>query len=136
MCAVKVNGLDKVIKQLRRLKEDTDKLLMEELKKICDDVLADAVQRAPSEIKASGYVTKVDGGWAVGFSLRIAPYYEFGTGDFVEVPQGQEEFAMEFFVNGLGTTRPQPYLFPAFFAKWYGIIEELERRLNDYFKSK
>lgn len=139
MCAVKVTGLDKVIQELRQLGEDTNRILQEELKKICDGILADALARVPvdtGDLKASSYVNKTENGWAIGFTAKYAPYVEFGTGSFVQVPQGEEEFAMQFFVNGEGHGRPRPFLFPAFLSKRESIVTDLEKRLNDYLKSK
>lgn len=49
--------------------------------------------------------------------VPYAPYPEFGTGPFVSVPTGLEEYAREFYVNGKGTSKPQPYLFPAIEAQ-------------------
>lgn len=53
--------------------------------------------------------------WAVGVNeLPMGAYVEFGTGVFVDVPQGWEETAMAFYVNGQGWLEPYPYLIPAF----------------------
>ena len=46
--------------------------------------------------------------------LPMGAYVEFGTGVFVDVPQGWEETAMQFYVNGKGYLKPYPYLIPAF----------------------
>src|SRR5690606_16361151 len=45
---------------------------------------------------------------------NYSAYVEFGTGDRVEVPPGLEDWAMQFYVNGQGSTPAQPFLYPAF----------------------
>jgi len=49
-----------------------------------------------------------------GNAAPYAPYVEFGTGSGVNVPQGFEAYAMQFYVNGKGTMKAQPFLIPAF----------------------
>lgn len=139
MCAVKVNGLEGVIKDLQRLNSNYKKIVFEELKKIADEILADAISRVPVDtghLKGSAYINQTENGYAIGFSAFYAPYVEFGTGDNTFVPVGYGDFAMEFFVNGKGNGRPQAYLFPAFLARRDSILSELEIKLSQYVKSK
>lgn len=139
MCAVKIKGLDKLLIELRDLPKQVEKEAIAQLKVICDEILADALSRVPvrmGELKGSGRVKAIAGGYSVGFDISYAPYVEFGTGDFVVVPQGYESFAMEFFVSGEGKSRPQPFLFPAFLAKRENIVKEIEQKINGLLKSK
>lgn len=60
-----------------------------------------------------------------------SPYVEFGTGDKVEVPSGLEDWAMQFYVNGKGTTPAQPFLYPAFQAQKRQYIADLKKILDE-----
>ena len=139
MRSFKVVGMAKVLREIDRLERGIDREVEEEIKRVCDLILSDALSRVPVDkggLKASAYVNRISNGWAVGFSATYAPYQEFGSGSYTVVPSGYNDFAMEFFVDGSGTTRPQPFLFPAFLAKRDNIVIDLERKLNEYIKSK
>lgn len=132
----KVKGLNDVIKELRELR-NAEKLVQDELQKIADAIMQGAVSRVhvlSGHLKSTAYVNKVDGGWAVGFSASYAAYEEFGTGIYTEVPQGMDEFAMEFFVNGKGHSPAHPYLLPAFFQERDKAIVTLEAAIRNHFK--
>lgn len=58
--------------------------------------------------------------------ITYAPYVEFGTGNQVVIPKGFEALARQFYVNGQGKTRAQPFLIPAFIFE----SAQLEKRLN------
>lgn len=47
-------------------------------------------------------------------AVPIAAYLEFGTGAFVDVAPEWKDLAWEFYKNGKGRLRPQPYLYPAY----------------------
>lgn len=61
--------------------------------------------------------------------ILYAAYVEFGTGGFVEVPKGMEDYAMEFFVSGDGITRPQPFLMPSFAENKEKLLPLIEAEL-------
>lgn len=133
----KVNGLKQLQRELTKMQTDIPKQVESELKVIADEILADALTRVPVDstmLKVSAFVEKIEGGYTVGFGARHAAYQEFGTGALVEVPVGYEDFAMEFFVTGLGKTPAQPFLFPAFLAKRDKIVDELEVGLREFVK--
>ena len=52
--------------------------------------------------------------WRVGANASYSAYVEFGTGTFVQVAPEWKDLAWEFYVNGKGMMRPQPFLYPAF----------------------
>ena len=139
MCAFKVKGMASVFRAIDKLERDVEREVNTELKRICDEILADAVSRVAVDkgsLRASAYVNPYENGYAVGFSASYAPYQEFGTGNMTVVPSGYDDFAMEFFVTGEGKGKPQPYLFPAFLARREEIVNELENKLNEYIKPK
>lgn len=131
--------MEKLIRDVRGLEKEIEKQALQELKKICDEILADAVSRVhvlSGDLKRSAFIEAVPNGYKIGFSIYYAAYEEFGTGGFVSVPQGYENYAMTFFVSGNGTNRPHPYLFPAFLARRDKIVNELEKKINELLKSK
>lgn len=139
MQILKVKGLQKAINELNKMASDVEKEVMLELKKISDEILADAVSRVhvlSGDLKRSAYIEKSENGYKIGFSMFYAPYEEFGTGGFVVVPNGYEKFSMEFYISGNGTGRAHPYLFPAFLARRDNIVNELEKKINELLKSK
>ena len=141
MCAFKVIGMASVLRAIDKLERDVEREVNAELKRIADEILADAVSRVhviSGELKASAYVTPYENGYAVGFSASYSAYEEFGTGGLVNVTGGYEEFALEFKVPGRRKRdgEPHPYLFPAFLARRDEIAKELEKKLNEYIKSK
>ena len=56
-------------------------------------------------------------------------YVEFGTGPNVMIPEGLEDYAMKFFVNGRGHMPANPFLFPAFFDEQPRLLNVLENSL-------
>lgn len=68
----------------------------------------------------------------VGSDLKYAPYVEFGTGDFVSVPLGFEDFAYQF----KGTKKvfgmnAQPYLIPNWEIERQKLIENIKNLMNN-----
>ncbi len=135
--AVKTKGFDTLIRDLKKF--DPRRIIEDELKRIGNEILADAVRNVPVDTGELRNSAGIDTRWeddtlivSVFFSARYAAWVEFGTGQFVDVPAGIEDYAMEFYVNGKGTTRPQPYLFPAYFK----VLPNIIKRLEDAIKSQ
>lgn len=131
----KVRGLNSVLKEVNNLR-NTDKVVQDELQTIADEIMRKAVSRVhvrSGHLKSTAYVNKVDNGWVVGFSASYAAYEEFGTGPYTEVPQGMDEFAMQFFVNGKGHSPAHPYLLPAFFEERDKAVVTLEEAIRKHF---
>jgi len=131
----KVRGLNSVLKEVNNLR-NTDKVVQDELQTIADEIMRKAVSRVhvrSGHLKSTAYVNKVDNGWVVGFSASYAAYEEFGTGPYTEVPQGMDEFAMQFFVNGKGHSPAHPYLLPAFFEERDKAVVTLEEAIRRHF---
>lgn len=99
------------------------------------DIKLGAINKVPvdlGKLKQSVYLVFKEGGLVaeVGASEFYAPYIEFGTGQFVKVPKGFEKLAMEFYVNGKGTTKPQPYLIPS----WASEVPIFKKKLEKIIK--
>lgn len=69
--------------------------------------------------------------WRVVATEKYSPYVEFGTGDKVEVPPGLQDWAMQFYVNGEGTTPAHAFMFPAFKVQSKQYIADLKKILDE-----
>lgn len=63
-------------------------------------------------------------------NVPIAAYLEFGTGAFVEIQPEWKGLAMQFYVNGKGTIKPHPYLYPAYHEESEKYITNLRKALK------
>ena len=54
----------------------------------------------------------------VGTKIPYAPFQEFGTGDYVNIPSGWEEMASEFIGKGIKKINmlAEPFMYPAYLA--------------------
>lgn len=132
-----IKGMRQLEKQLKSLESNLERDIKGILKAGANDTLRRALSKVPVDkgiLKASGDIEELNGGWSfkVYFSAKYAPYQEFGTGALTEIPQGYEEYAMEFYINGKGTVAAQPFLFPAFFEFRDLIIKEIDDLLTKY----
>lgn len=64
----------------------------------------------------------------------MGAYAEFGTGAFVDVPEGWENVAWSYYINGKGTIMPTPFLIPAFNKGKIRTIKDLENYLDEIAK--
>ena len=117
-------GLKKVTNSLDRLEKLAEKVYGDVEKNTAEEIAGDAKVilsrvstdkgRLVQSLKA--WKNGDDGGYKAGSQVHYAPYVEFGTGyGFKDYPfEEWEEYARDFYVNGLGRMLPSPYLFPAF----------------------
>ena len=63
-------------------------------------------------------------------ALPMAAYIEFGSGTYVEVAPEWRNMAWEFYVNGKGTMKPKPYLWPAYQNGKMRMVIDLQRALK------
>lgn len=65
---------------------------------------------------------------------RLAPYVEFGTGKYAAAYLADKpelaKYAMEFYVDGSGTMRERPFLFPALWKHGPELVEALKNLLR------
>lgn len=137
MVKFKVTGLKELQRELDSAAREIPKEVDQEIKRIADEILNVAISKVPVKmgaLKGSSFIEKIEGGYTIGFSIKYAPYIEFGSGPLTEVPKGYESFAMEFYVDGSGRNSPQPFLFPAFLSRRDKIVEEIETKINEYLK--
>lgn len=127
-----IRGLGSVRKMLKDLRKTSDKAVQKGIVKTAKAIQVDAKNFAPKDTAAleqSIQLEEIPLGAKVGSNLWYAPFKEFGTGPFVLVPKGQEDYAFTFYVNGKGNTAPQPFLFPALFKNQDSLVPNIEEEL-------
>lgn len=108
----------------------------EQVEALVDDTLTDIETEASAAAKVdkgilrTSLVKEVEGMIGrVYTNVHYAPYVEFGTGGLVDIPNGLEEYAIQF--KGAGVKQvnlpPRPFLFPAFFANTKKMLETLKK---------
>lgn len=119
---MKIKGTSQVLNRLKSISKDTELAVKSAVVRNTDGIFKDALSAVPidfGELQRSGIPSYSDnqltGTVAFGGTpAPYAPYVEFGTGINVSVPEGFSAYAMQFYVNGKGTMKAQPFLIPAF----------------------
>lgn len=135
----KIKGYDALIKQLKNLENNLESEIKEILRKGANDILKRALEKVPVDsgiLRASGDIEELNQGWSfkVYFDAKYAAYQEFGTGGLTEIPQGYEDYAMEFKMGDSRNMAPQPFLFPAFFEFRDAITKEINDLLKKHLR--
>lgn len=127
-------------KQLRRLEAQSKSAINKGLQETARLILNDALSRVPVDkglLKGSmGVENNSEEMTATVYAAALySAYQEFGAGPFTEVPKGFEDYAREFYVDGSGRTRPQPFMFPALFANQEKLVPLIEAELVKLLKN-
>jgi HK97 gp10 family phage protein len=119
---MKIRGTSQVLNRLKRVSKEAELATKSAVVRNTDQMFSEALSAVPvldGYLRGSGNSSYQDnqltgvvsfGGQAAPY----APYVEFGTGSGVNIPEGFSAFAMQFYVNGKGTMKAQPYLIPAY----------------------
>ncbi len=134
---MRVRGVAGINRMLRELERKGSFTVGEVIKGTAQQIATDAkdaIQASPNNYEkiaqSIGAEKETQLKWNIHVNeLPMGAYVEFGTGTFVEVPQGWEETAMAFYVNGQGWLEPEPYLIPAYNKG----KQELDANLRDAF---
>lgn len=131
---LKVNerSLQDSLNKLKKLANDLAKEVDMELGAAAEEIGLLAKQKAPSYIASQISVEKLSPlRYSINSNYIYSAYIEFGTGNFFKNYQGVltnewKQIAQEFYVNGLGRTPQQPFLYPSVTA----VKPKLYKRLN------
>jgi hypothetical protein len=121
------------LNKLKKLKNDLAKEIDLELADGAEEIALLAKQKAPGMIASGISVTKMSFlRYSIDSNYNYSAYVEFGTGQFFRDYRSQltnewRKIASEFYVNGLGTTRQQPFLYPSVTQ----VKPKLYKRLNN-----
>ena len=142
--AVKLVGLDRLLKDIDKLKVEFIKDLSEETEGVAQEIALNAKQLAPhdlGDLKQNILATQQDAlSWKVmANAFGNAPYsayMEFGTGGLVEVPKELKDVAIKFKGKGLRQINlmPRPYLYPAFVKGRVNYIKKLKSLIKKFKK--
>jgi len=123
-------------RKIKNFGKETEEIVKEELQSSIDDIYNEALMRAPADmgggggIRGSAYKDVAGLTGEVGFRNKYAAYVEFGTGTKVQIPQGLEDYAMTFYVNGKGRLPARPFLFPPFFIISSFFLSDISERME------
>lgn len=131
MIQVEVIGQQAAIKGLDKAEREFVQYMEENVQELADGIQEKAVQRVPRDFGVlwNSIKQNVSGLNAeVGTQVGYAPYVEFGTGGKVDVPNGLEDYAIQF--KGAGERQvnlpARPFLFNSAFEK----VNELKEKLK------
>ena len=132
---MKIRGTSQVLNRLKRVSSQATLQTKSAVVRNTDQIYAEAVANVPVQdghLRGSGNTSYQDNQLTGivafgGNAAPYAPYVEFGTGSGVVVPEGFNAFAMQFYVNGKGTMRAQPYLIPAFIKYRKVFLNDMKR---------
>ena len=139
MANLKVKGLNEVIAELKKFGKEGEKVIDGTL----DAVAEEMVGKAKSELTAfdtgklfqsirKEKIAEMSYQVEAGQGAPYAPYIEYGTGGFVEVPKEFVDDAIKAKGKGIRQVNimPRPFMFPAFLYGQKIIVKELEKSLE------
>ena len=118
-----VNGMDNIFRDLNKLSENIKIEVAAEMNASALNILTTAKKNCTvdnstlrTSIQLIEQQTKEKLIYTVGSKLKYAPYVEFGTGGMVSIPEGYEDFAIQFKGKDIRkiNLRARPYLIPAY----------------------
>ena len=132
---MKIRGTSQVLNRLKRVSSQATLQTKSAVVRNTDQIYAEAVANVPvldGYLRGSGNTNyqnnQLTGTVAFGGQAApYAPYVEFGTGSGVNVPQGFSDYAMQFYVNGKGTMRAQPFLIPAYLKYRKVLLSDMRK---------
>ena len=139
---IRIEGLDTALNRLGKLAQQNQTLAKQAINETAVNIERKAKQNlaalpfkdSTGGIAQSGYILYDSQGFGaeVGFNKHYAPYIEYGTGTNVDVPQGFEDFAMQFIGAGVRQVniKPMPYFHPAVNSELANLKAKLQRSLR------
>ena len=127
--------MDKLLKELKALDKDLPDLIDKVVQANASEMAQTARRLAPIDTgalrrsirkqKTGELQAKVRAG------ARYAPYMEFGTGGYVEVPAELQDIAIRF--KGAGVKRidirPKPFMYPALKLQEPQLVHDMEKAI-------
>ena len=132
---MKIKGTSQVLNRLKSISKEAELGVKSSVVRNTDQIYAEALANVPvldGYLRGSGNTSylnnQLTGTVAFGGNAApYAPYVEFGTGSGVVIPQGFNDFAMQFYVNGKGTMKAQPFLIPAYLKYKKVFLNDLRK---------
>jgi len=125
---MKLEGVNKLKVKLDRISKESEKVVGDILSINVNEIADEAMKNAPRLIKTKGGGFHPNGQinqsiatdrvsnleYKVSVNSVMGAYAEFGTGAYISIPEGWEDIAWSYYVNGKGMIMPTPYFIPAF----------------------
>ena len=141
---IELEGMDKVLNALAKADSDIAKRVDLELKAAANEIENQAsrnVSRIPrgGDSQFTGTLLKGISSrrsaplqWEVVSSAEYSAFVEFGTGAYVKVPSGLENYAIQFKGRGIREVSlpARPYFFPAFYAVKKKLLDNIRNALK------
>lgn len=153
MISVEIIGTDGLMIDLKRYGVDAEKAIGRAITRTCAKIEGDAKKKLKSGLQKIGKELKeasrtgflmssirrmknhensiMEG--VVGTDIEYAPYIEFGTGDYVEIPAGQEDVAAQYKGKGIRKVNIHAvsFLNYAMVTNEKTFVDRLEQELNN-----
>lgn len=133
--AFKLNGINDLIKDLKYLTESVVKNMDVEIAGSAETIVVNAKSAVPRKTGAGansiGHTRNALLDYTITSAEHYMPYVEFGTGGLVDVPNGLEDYAIQFKGKGIRQVNlpARPFLFPAYEAERVRLVERLKKEL-------
>lgn len=138
---IRVEGLNKLLKDIDKKSEEIQKEVQFELVKSASQIESDAKRFAPtgqnSQLRAAIRKFKEsDFSYTISVpNVHYAPYVEFGTGAYAsyylsDKSPEMRNYARQFYVNGKGRIPAQPFLFPAFEKERPKLLKRMRKAIG------
>lgn len=139
---IRVNGLDDSLDKLARLARQNRQEAIQAIaetainieRKAKQNLAALPFKESVGGIAQSAYILYGNDKLSadVGFNKHYAPYIEYGTGTNVDVPQGFEDYAIQFIGDGIKQVniKPMPYFHPAINSELQNLKRKLQNSLR------
>jgi hypothetical protein len=138
----KLIGGDRVLQGLKRLSKETQERVSNELQITADDIARGAISKAAANFGGGGGLrsgigtSEIDKYTFTVFSARdYSAYVEFGTGAYVSIPSGLEEYAKNFMaprpVKREVNLPARPFFFNTFEEERVNLIKRLKEIIRN-----
>ena len=143
---MKLNGINQLRVKLDKMSRAAEGEVDDILRLTANEIASDAARNAPKMYKTKGgkgfptngeinQSIKAEKSGRLKHSVYVnsvmGAYAEFGTGAYVDIPQGWEEIAWSYYVNGKGMIMPTPFLIPAFRKGKEQVLKDLQKYLSN-----
>lgn len=133
----KIKGLNKLLKDIKKFGKEAEKRIDEDMASVSSEIVVMAKQKAPKDTgkltQSIGFEDNNDLSYTIFAGVKYAPYIEYGTGGFVEIPKELKDNAIQFKGKGIKKINlpARPFLYPSVIKGREQLIKDLENTLDD-----
>ena len=142
---MKLKGANKLKVKLSKMSKESEKKVGDIIKDNAYEIADEVMENAPRLIKTKGGGFHPNGQinqsistdrvsnleYKVSVNSVMGAYAEFGTGAYISIPEGWEDIAWSYYVNGKGMIMPTPYFIPAFRAGKDRVKKDINKYLSN-----